>query len=166
MLRLESRFSSCLVMGCLCIPWVSRKRVDSWTCVYLTVSAYSSVYRAQTGIWGRYSCDSLQFSLFVWGPGGRILHSSVILTQGENILPWNTRQLPMGAGHCPWDGYTDWIVCNIHGEEEIEPEVLPFQGCERRMDGQFLRKYIWIWVVQWFCSFLFSLWWAPHRCSF
>ncbi len=27
-----------------------------------------------------------------------------------------TRQLPMGAGHCPWGGYTDQIVCNIHGE--------------------------------------------------
>ncbi len=24
-----------------------------------------------------------------------------------------TRQLPMGAGHCPWGGYTDRIVCNI-----------------------------------------------------
>ena len=30
-----------------------------------------------------------------------------------------TRQLPMGAGHCPWGGYTDWIVCNIHGEEHL-----------------------------------------------
>ncbi len=24
-----------------------------------------------------------------------------------------TRQLPMGAGHCPWGGYTDRIVCNM-----------------------------------------------------
>ena len=23
----------------------------------------------------------------------------------------------MGAGHCPWGGYTDRIGCNIHGEE-------------------------------------------------
>ncbi len=30
-----------------------------------------------------------------------------------------TRQLPMGAGHCPWGGYTDRIVCNIHGEEHL-----------------------------------------------
>ncbi len=22
----------------------------------------------------------------------------------------------MGAGHCPWGGYTDQIVCNIHGD--------------------------------------------------
>ena len=28
-----------------------------------------------------------------------------------------TRQLPVGAGQCPWGGYTDRIVCNIHGEE-------------------------------------------------
>ena len=26
-----------------------------------------------------------------------------------------TRQLPMGAGHGPWGGYTDRIVCNIYG---------------------------------------------------
>ncbi len=31
-------------------------------------------------------------------------------------LQYKTRQLPMGAGHCPWGGYTDQIVCNIHGE--------------------------------------------------
>ncbi len=31
----------------------------------------------------------------------------------------NTRQLPMGAGHCPWGGYTDRIVCNIHGEVHL-----------------------------------------------
>ena len=28
-----------------------------------------------------------------------------------------TRQLPMGAGHCQWGGYTDGNVCNIHGED-------------------------------------------------
>ncbi len=25
----------------------------------------------------------------------------------------------MGAGHCPWGGYTDRIVCNMHGEEHL-----------------------------------------------
>ncbi len=25
----------------------------------------------------------------------------------------STRQLPMGAGHCPWGGYADQIICNI-----------------------------------------------------
>ncbi len=25
----------------------------------------------------------------------------------------------MGAGHCPWGGYTDRIVCNVHGEERL-----------------------------------------------
>ncbi len=25
----------------------------------------------------------------------------------------------MGAGHCPWGGYTDRIVCNIHTEEHL-----------------------------------------------
>ncbi len=28
----------------------------------------------------------------------------------------STRQLPMGADHCPWGGHTDRIVCNIHEE--------------------------------------------------
>ena len=37
----------------------------------------------------------------------------------EVIVYW-TRQLPMGAGHCPWGGYTDRIVCNIHGEGRLE----------------------------------------------
>ncbi len=26
-----------------------------------------------------------------------------------------TRQLLMGAGHCPWGEFTDWNVCNIYG---------------------------------------------------
>ncbi len=30
-----------------------------------------------------------------------------IASQGE----WKTRQLPMGAGHCRWSGYTDRNVC-------------------------------------------------------
>ncbi len=37
-------------------------------------------------------------------------------SSGNNMI---TRQLPMGAGHCPWGGYTDRIVCNIHGEEHL-----------------------------------------------
>ena len=28
----------------------------------------------------------------------------------------DTRLLRFGACHCPWGGYTDRIVCNIHGE--------------------------------------------------
>ena len=31
----------------------------------------------------------------------------------DNFL---TRQLPIGAGHCQWGGFTDRNVCNIHGE--------------------------------------------------
>ncbi len=31
----------------------------------------------------------------------------------------HTRQLPMGAGHCQWDGFTDRNLCNIHGEEHL-----------------------------------------------
>ena len=38
---------------------------------------------------------------------------------------FHTRQLPMGAGHCPWGGFTDWNVCNIH-REPIGQTVLPF----------------------------------------
>ncbi len=42
----------------------------------------------------------------------------------------------MGAGHCPWGGYTDRIVCNIHGEGRlasryramIRPETFPSFG--------------------------------------
>ena len=30
-----------------------------------------------------------------------------------------THQLPMGAGHCPWGGFTDWNVCNIDGEVRL-----------------------------------------------
>ncbi len=30
-----------------------------------------------------------------------------------------TRQLPIGAGHCPWGGHTDWNGCNIHGEVHL-----------------------------------------------
>ncbi len=30
-----------------------------------------------------------------------------------------TRQLPMGAGHCQWSGFTDGNVCNIHGGEHL-----------------------------------------------
>ncbi len=30
-----------------------------------------------------------------------------------------TRQLPMGAGYCPWGGHTDWNGCNIHGEVHL-----------------------------------------------
>ncbi len=26
-----------------------------------------------------------------------------------------TRQLPIGAGHCQWGGFTDRNVCNIQG---------------------------------------------------
>ncbi len=30
-----------------------------------------------------------------------------------------TRQLPMGAGHCQFGGFTDRNVCNIHGEGHL-----------------------------------------------
>ncbi len=40
---------------------------------------------------------------------------------GEKPLRKNpfTRQLPMGAGYCPWGWYTDRIVCNIHGDGHL-----------------------------------------------
>ncbi len=31
----------------------------------------------------------------------------------------NTRQLPMGAGHCQWGGFTDQNVCNIQREQVL-----------------------------------------------
>ena len=57
------------------------------------------------------------------------IHSSVI-SQKFDLWPTDpkmqtdatelfTRQLPMGAGYCPWGGHTDRIVCNIH--EEVCP---------------------------------------------
>ncbi len=39
------------------------------------------------------------------------------------FLKYLTRQLPMGAGHCQWGGYTDGNVCNIHEEEQTENEA-------------------------------------------
>ncbi len=45
----------------------------------------------------------------------------------------NTRQLPMGAGHCPWGGYTDQIVCNIH--EAPRSDGLGATGLHRQTNG-------------------------------
>ncbi len=38
----------------------------------------------------------------------------LVQTRKANAGKLSTRQLPMGAGHCPWGGYTDQIVCNTH----------------------------------------------------
>ncbi len=40
------------------------------------------------------------------------------LIQGTNSQKNITRQLLMGAGHCPWGRYTDRNVCNILGKYE------------------------------------------------
>ncbi len=32
---------------------------------------------------------------------------------------YNTRQLPMGAGHCQWGGVTDLNVCNMSHNADI-----------------------------------------------
>ncbi len=37
-------------------------------------------------------------------------------TASYKFYNFYTRQLSIGAGHCPWGGYTDQNVCNIHGE--------------------------------------------------
>ena len=34
------------------------------------------------------------------------------VVQDLSVKCW-TRQLPMEAGHCPWGGYTDRILCNV-----------------------------------------------------
>ena len=31
----------------------------------------------------------------------------------------HTRQLPLGAGHCQWDGLTNRNICNIYGDEHL-----------------------------------------------
>ncbi len=36
-----------------------------------------------------------------------------------SLISYPTRQLSIGAGYCPWGGYTDRIVCNIHGEIQL-----------------------------------------------
>ena len=53
--------------------------------------------------------------------------TEVMKYSGVSYFFWEWRRLdsvcticyspaPMGAGHCPWGGFTDWNVCNIHGE--------------------------------------------------
>ena len=41
----------------------------------------------------------------------------------------------MGAGHCQWGGYTDQILCNIHGEEHLASRrhamLIPMNGPQR-----------------------------------
>ncbi len=50
-----------------------------------------------------------------------------------------TRQLPMGAGHCQWGGFTDRNVCNIG----------PLAAAGQRVtDGRKARKYIRILCIQ------------------
>ncbi len=44
------------------------------------------------------------------------------LLSGSNII---TRHLPMGAGHCPWGGYTDRNVYM----ELLGPMILALQTC-------------------------------------
>ena len=39
----------------------------------------------------------------------------------KSCSKYQTRQLPMGAGHCPWGRYTDRIVCNIHRDNFYSP---------------------------------------------
>ncbi len=50
-----------------------------------------------------------------------------------------TRQLPMGAGHCQWGGFTDRNVCNIPKLRPLGP--LAAEG-ERVTHGRKARKYI------------------------
>ncbi len=59
----------------------------------------------------------------------------------------------MGAGHCPWGGYTDRIICILAmgptpmpNMEEIGPMVLSIQGCERRTDKPLGYIYGWCWL--------------------
>ncbi len=56
-----------------------------------------------------------------------------------------TRQLPMGAGHCQWGGFTDQNVCNIQRER-----VLRTPG---RKEGRKARKYIMMMILQKVCHF-------------
>ncbi len=45
-----------------------------------------------------------------------MLHTLLVLM----LLQWlETGQMSMGAGHCPLGGFTDWNVCNVHGEVHL-----------------------------------------------
>ncbi len=52
-----------------------------------------------------------------------------------------TRQLPIGAGHCPWGGHTDWNECNIHVEVDQKSGPLAAAG-EVKTHKRKARKYI------------------------
>ncbi len=63
----------------------------------------------------------------------------------QYIMQCLTRQLPIGAGHCPWGGHTDRNTCNIHWEVHLASryphtkiQVRRSMGCWRR--GGDLRK--------------------------
>ncbi len=53
----------------------------------------------------------------------------------ENVT---TRQLPTGASHYQWGGFSDRYVCNIHGDKHLRQKIRPVgpsaSAGERRKD--------------------------------
>ena len=56
-----------------------------------------------------------------------------------SLMEYSTHQLPMGAGHCPWDRLTDFMyvqlgLCDasafMQNMEAIGQIIQPFKGCE------------------------------------
>ncbi len=82
------------------------------------------------------------------------------------IFPvWDTRQLPMGAGHCPWGGHTDWNVSNIHGEVHAKNQVRRSIGWSTRggytwTDGKNHRPLLWIFLFTCSIPTINETWWG------
>ncbi len=66
-------------------------------------------------------------------PFGLFLTSILICVHIFHVQS-NTRQLPMGAGHCQWGGLTDRNICNIYGGAHLASRyhVRRSIGCDRR----------------------------------
>ncbi len=70
----------------------------------------------------QFSVSMREINLNSWELSGFLRQGTCILTDLSYFQNYDlylnkpTRQLPMGAGHCPWSRYTDRIVCDIHGE--------------------------------------------------
>ena len=70
---------------------------------------------------------SLQLTNFQSPIGLRMNHivfredpkSQISVSSTFTFSKYTTRHLPMGAGHCPWGGYTDRNVCNIHEDVRL-----------------------------------------------
>ncbi len=67
------------------------------------------------------ACDFSQ----IWRKSDQRFYFFKAMKDGKFLRKYYTRQLAIGAGHCPWGGCTDQIVCNIHGEVLLTSRYIP-----------------------------------------